>query len=238
MRASSSGFVMKATSTRTAGAFTPMRTRKGACFTPRVVMPSRRLKSACTISASRADAERCWFCARSQRMRSRSRTAAYFSACSASRPAQRSRSRRGEPRRGPTRRGRGSTPRSVRGRRPEGGAVDREEDVHLRRVRGGGAVIEANRRVRTPRRHDAVAAALQDLLNGLRERERRVLLEKAAGTLRSFFDAAVPGSRTTVFAFGAGVGPGQDGRAAARRGAAPDIPLVTSTTRRGGAPSA
>ena len=77
---SSSGFVMKATSTRTAGAFTPIRTRKGACFTPRVATPRRRLKSPWMISARRADAERCWFCARSQRIRSRSRRAAFFSA--------------------------------------------------------------------------------------------------------------------------------------------------------------
>ena len=77
---SSSGFEMKATSTRTAGALTPIRTRKGACLTPRVVMPRRRLKSPWMISARRLEAERCWFWARSQRIRSRSRRAAFVSA--------------------------------------------------------------------------------------------------------------------------------------------------------------
>src|ERR1035437_3139040 len=81
---------------------------------------------------------------------------------------------------------------SVRGRRPGGVAVNREEDVGFRRVRGGGAVIETDRRVGAPRRDDAIAAALEDLLNRLRERERRVFLEKAAGALRPLLDAAMP----------------------------------------------
>src|SRR5664280_3705951 len=61
-------------------------------------------------------------------------------------------------------------------------------------------------------------APREDLLNRLRERERRVFLEKAAGALRPLLDAAMPRIENYGFCLRGGWRAGrQNGRAGARR---------------------
>jgi hypothetical protein len=71
--------------------------------------------------------------------------------------------------------------------------VDREKDVGLRGVRGGGAVVEADGRVRRARQKRPVPSPLERLLHRFREGERRVLLQRAARTLRALLASAVAG---------------------------------------------
>ena len=109
---SSSGFVMNDTSTRTAGALTPMRTRKGACFTPRVVIPSRRLKSRLyDLGEARGRREVLVLREVPQDEVEVAYRRVLLGRSGVADAASRSRSRRAAPRRGRTRPARGSRPR-------------------------------------------------------------------------------------------------------------------------------